>query len=80
MGRPLLINSELKILASFKDYDCVIKKDYKDIFELGEVMNDLINDRDLYLEMCFNSRKLFEEKYSWTEAKIKMENMIKLKV
>ncbi len=80
VGRPLLLNSELKILASFKDYDCVLKKDYKDIFELGKVINDLINDRDLYFDMCIKSRKLFEEKYSWTEAKIKMENMVKLNV
>jgi glycosyltransferase involved in cell wall biosynthesis len=79
VGRPLLLNSEMKIIKSFQEYDCIIKTEYKSIDSLGDRLLELTNDKDKYFQMCSDSRRIFEDKYSWSEARTEMVNLINCK-
>ena len=79
VGRPLLLNSEMKIIKSFQEYDCIIKTEYKSIDSLGGRLLELTNDKDKYFQMCSDSRRIFEDKYSWSEARTEMVNLINFK-
>lgn len=76
VGRPLLVNSELVILNSFKSYDCIISDKYENINNIGHTLIEIFNDRDKYLEVCKKSRKLYEKYYNWDEAYKEMKRII----
>jgi len=77
IGRPLLVNNELKILKNFVDYNFIISESYNDIVNLGERLIEIYKDRKKYENMCLESRKAYNNYYSWDEAKSKMIKIIK---
>ena len=76
VGRPLLLNSEMKILNSFRGFDCIIESEYRVAHDLGPRLIELMNDGKRYIEMCEESRKVFEKEYSWEDAYNVMKKMI----
>ena len=76
VGRPLLLNSEMKILNSFIGFDCIIESEYSVARDLGPKLIELVNDKKRYIEMSKESRKVFEKEYSWGDAYNVMEKMI----
>ena len=76
VGRPLLINSEMEIIKAFKDRNSYLSYRYKNISTIGEDLFQLMNEESKYLEMCKQSRLIFEEQYTWNEAKKKMIEII----
>tara|TARA_B100000965_G_scaffold406670_1_gene447065 strand:+ start:3364 stop:4464 length:1101 start_codon:yes stop_codon:yes gene_type:complete len=77
VGRPLLINSEMEIIKSFKDRNSYLSYNYENISNIGADLFQLMNEKNKYLEMCKESRLIFEEQYTWNVAKKKMIELIK---
>ena len=77
IGRPLLVNSEMEIIKSFKDYDCYLEYQYSDIKQIGPSLLLLIQNREKYLKMCNQSKKLFDAQYTWSIAKKTMISLIR---
>jgi glycosyltransferase involved in cell wall biosynthesis len=65
VGRPPIINRELKIAALLEPYDCAVVVDYDDIASLGERLARLRSDEGRYRGMCQRARRAYEEHYSW---------------
>jgi glycosyltransferase involved in cell wall biosynthesis len=80
VGRPLLVNSEMMILNSFRGSDCFIESKYIDVADFGPKLIELVSNKEHYREMCKESRTVFEKQYSWKEAKEVMEDLINNKV
>lgn len=76
VGRPIILNSEMKILNSYRGFDFMIESEYSAVRDLGPRLIELMNDKKRYIEMCEESRKLFENEYSWEDAYNVMEKMI----
>ena len=76
IGRPLLINSEMKIIDSFKNSNSYLAYNYKDVGNIGLDLIELMENEAQYLEMCEQSRKIFEDQYIWEDAKNKMVELI----
>lgn len=76
VGRPLLINSEMEIIKSFKDKNSYLSYKYENISNIGADLFELMNEKNKYLEMCKQSRLIFEEQYTWNAAKQKMIELI----
>ena len=77
IGRPLLLNSEMKIINSFNSINCYLNYDYKNIINIGNDLHNLLSNYDKYLKMCKESRKIFKKQYSWDIAKLNMEKLIR---
>ena len=67
----------MKIIESFKQYNCYIEHKYENIDNISLDLTKIIKDYDQYLKMCKESRKIFEEQYTWQEAKNTMIELIK---
>lgn len=65
MGRPLVLNSEIKLVAEFGKKSCILDEKFGDIEETAKAIRALFGDRDAYMRATKEARKLYEERYAW---------------
>jgi len=70
IGRPVIINKELEIYKMLKKYNCSIAIDYNDN-NINTTLSEITN----YAMLSKNSRKAFDENYSWHKIKKSMTDV-----
>ena len=69
IGRPVLVNSEMRVSPELDATNCAVVVPYSGIEQLGRTLSDLLSDRDRYLHMCQRARWHYECEYDWKKVK-----------
>lgn len=77
IGRPLLLNDEMRIMEIFSGSKAVISSKYGDTQRLSEKILELFQDQSKYLNACSEARRLYEKYYQWEKAKEDMSKLFK---
>ena len=59
IGRPLLLNDEMRIMEIFSGSKAVISSKYGDTQRLSEKILELFQDQSKYLNACSEARRLY---------------------
>jgi len=70
VGRPVIVNRELRISALLETYDCAVFIDYAHAADVGSMLSSLRSDAIRYEQMCLSARKAYEENYSWENVRL----------
>lgn len=65
VGRPLLINKEVKLAEQFADRPCIVSDTYTEIEKIGDRLKAMMADKERYLAACRAARDLYDERYAW---------------
>lgn len=71
-GRPLIINSEVKVSEVLAEYGCGVVAEFGDIEAICRKLDGYAYDEDGYQNACENARELYMDQYSWPVAEQKM--------
>ncbi|MEE9338407.1 MAG: hypothetical protein V3U87_10025 [Methylococcaceae bacterium] len=75
VGRPILINEESLISKWIKDEKLGYIVPYHDLVKLESTLDEILTNKNNYVDRAMHLRQKFEEGYSWKQAEI---NLIKL--
>lgn len=68
VGRPLILNSEIKLVSEFGDRPCILDEKFGDLEPMAKRVTALINDRNAYMAATRDARKLYDDRYAWPLA------------
>ena len=74
-GGPILINEESLISKWIKDEKLGYIVPYHDLVKLESTLDEILTNKNNYVDRAMHLRQKFEEGYSWKQAEI---NLIKL--
>lgn len=75
-GRPIIFSNldSLSELSDIKSFAHFVEPD--EIDTVVKILNDYLNNKELYLQHCQTVRKLFEDKYNWELLEGKLLKLI----
>jgi len=75
VGRPLVLNSEMKITETLGENLSILSSPFDSIETLQQKILDLYNDEARYQEACNEARKLYNSNYDWDHVKGELTNV-----
>ena len=69
VGRPVIINREVRVAQALEAAGCSVPVNYGALDGLAQRLKALVDDKQRYREMCARARQLYEDQYSWTSVR-----------
>lgn len=67
-GRPVLLNTEVRLARSLEHHNCTVTVPYDRILDIADYVERLGNEPKKYAAMCRSARARYDEEYSWAST------------